>query len=34
MLHHGVGRKTIVREEVEARHLSYQDCDRICLTDY
>ena len=25
MLHHGVGRKTIVREEVEARHLSYRD---------
>ena len=24
MLHHGVGRKTIVREEVEAGHLSYQ----------
>ena len=25
MLHHGVGRKTIVPEEVEARHLSYRD---------
>ena len=25
MLYHGVGRKTIVRKEVEAEHLSYRD---------